>query len=307
MSEATITTISEDQTDGVMAKDLAVRDVLVIEQDGVTSFAVVTDTLAGETKTVVAVTTDSGEQTRWQWDNEAVVIIRKRDEVAAANGDADADADADTDTQDHEQTPAEAVAEAPKIPAEPFAKRPDLSQCDGKSEKQNRRCKLVANHEGPHRFVIREEVPQAPTLAQLRESADPKVKKTFAGFSLTMEPIPASADLSKQYSREVERDADQKKVDADAKKTYDKWVKGGSKKGTFVELAPKFGSRYIVPPAAFDTVINMLRKAVLVGAPTSGKKMAYRRAAHESGNVIINWLITDADAVLKDPKKNGGE
>jgi hypothetical protein len=176
----------------------------------------------------------------------------------------------------------------------------DLTQCTELSP-SGRRCKLAPGHDGKHRFVIREEVPQPKTLAELR-----KENKKLASFTLTAEAIPAGEDVSRQYNREIERDDDQKRVDADAKKAYDKWVKGGSKKGPFEEIAPKFGSRYIIPPEAFDTVIMMLRRSTQSGAATYGKKMAYRRGQHTSGNTIINWMIVDQGTFPKSSTDNGG-
>lgn len=164
----------------------------------------------------------------------------------------------------------------------------DLTQCEHTSEK-GRRCKLAPGHEGDHRYVIRENVKQPKTLSELRKED----AKKFGKFSLVAEEIPNDADVSRQYTREVERDADQLKVDADAEKMYKRWAKAGSPKGTFEELAPRVGSRFLVPPEAFDTVIAMLRKSTQSGAFTAGKQLAYRRGQHASGNTIINWMIVD--------------
>jgi hypothetical protein len=194
-----------------------------------------------------------------------------------------------------------------KVLADGTATAVDLTQCTAQSP-SGRRCKLHPDHvnsadakERKHRFVIREEVAQPKTLAELR-----KENKKLASFTLSAEAIPAGEDVSRQYNREIERDDDQKRVDADAKKAYDKWVKGGSKKGAFEDIAPKFGSRYIVPPEAFDTVIMMLRRSTQSGAATYGKKMAYRRGTHTSGNTIINWMIVDQGTFPKSSKDNGG-
>lgn len=183
----------------------------------------------------------------------------------------------------------------------------DLSQCAFVTE-AGRRCKLAPDHVNSpdaktrkHKMVIRDEVKQPKTLAELRAES-PKVK-----FTLVREDIPADAVVVREYNRPaIERDEDQKRVDADALVAYQKWTKGGKKTGTFEELAPKFGSRYIVPAVAFDTVIMMLRRATQAGTKTTGKKLAYRRAAHTSGNVIVNYMITDEGAV-KQPKKDNGE
>jgi len=176
--------------------------------------------------------------------------------------------------------------------------KPDLTQCENLSPK-GRRCKLAPGHDGDHRYVIRENAVKAPTLKELRASDAQK----FGKFSLVAEVIPAKADVSRQYKREIERDEDQLKVDSEAKKMYDRWVKKGSPKGSFEDLAPALGSRYIVPPEAFNTVIDMLRRATQTGAATQGKQLAYRRGEHESGNTIINWMIVDHGTF---PKKSDG-
>lgn len=177
--------------------------------------------------------------------------------------------------------------------------KPDLTQCTYKTA-AGRRCKLAPHGDDvKHRMVIRDAVKAPKTLSELRKED----AKTFGKFTLIREDIPATATVAREYHREVERDEDQKRVDADALTTYQKWTKGGKKTGTLEDLAPKFGSRYIVPAAAFDTVIQMLRRSVQAGTKTTGKKLSYRRTQHVSGNVIVNYMLTD-DGAIKQPKKD---
>jgi hypothetical protein len=178
--------------------------------------------------------------------------------------------------------------------------RPDLSRCEGQSA-SGRRCLLPRGHadspdkkERKHRFVIREEVASPKTLKELRTED----KKTFGKFVLASEDIPQDADVNRQYNgQQIERDDDQKAVDAAADEAYKKWEAAGKPTGKFEAVAHSSGKRYIVPPAAFDTVIMMLRRSTQVGAPQHGKKLSYRRGQHVSGNVIINYLITDIGAI----------
>lgn len=175
-----------------------------------------------------------------------------------------------------------------------FHARPDLSQCEFKTDK-GRRCKLHVGHTGDHAMVLRGGIATPKTLAELR-AADPTA---FAGFTLTMEKVPTNEDVSRQYTpRAAEpRDADQKRTDADALKNYNAWVAKGSPAKSFEDLA-KMGllSRYIFPPAAFDTIVLMLRRATQSGGPVNGKKLSYRRGEHVSGNSMIRFVITDKTA-----------
>ena len=276
MSEgtATIATVT------VLASALQENDVLIGEDWSATVNGVTTE----DGKINVAVTmVEGGETEVLQWDTDAPVVIVQRED--AGNG------------------------------ADNGPDRPDLTQCTATSP-SGRRCKLAPDHVNSpdkdvqkHRYVIRSEVKAPPTLAELK-AAD---KKTFAKFTLEAEDIPVDADVNRQYTgREIERDEDQKRVDADADAAYKRWTKAGSPKGKFEDIAKSSGKRYVVPPAAFDTVIMMLRRATQMGAPQAGKKLSYRRGQHVSGNVIINYLITDSGAVTTakadgDNGGNGGE
>jgi len=169
--------------------------------------------------------------------------------------------------------------------------RPNLSRCEFRTEKK-RRCLLVSGHEGDHAMVLRSEITPPKTLAELRkDNAD-----AFKGFKLTAEIVPDAEEIRREYKREAgPRDADQVKVDADAKRAYDAWVKAGSPAFRSIPDAPKgkFVFRYIIPPPAFDTVIMMLRRSTQTGGPVNGKRLAYTRAQHESGNVMVYYAVTD--------------
>lgn len=172
--------------------------------------------------------------------------------------------------------------------------RPDLSQCNYETAK-GRRCKLNDGHTGNHAMVLRGGIATPKSLAELR-AANPEA---FKGFTLTMERVPVNEDVSRQYTTRdaAPRDADQKRTDADALKNYNAWVAKGSPARSFEELA-KMGllSRYIFPPAAFDTIVLMLRRATRSGGPVNGKKLSYRRGEHVSGNSMIRFVITDKTA-----------
>jgi hypothetical protein len=275
MSEQTMT-----QTQEIPVTEMIAGDSL-LTLDG--TYALVNGVLEEDGKITAAVTTADNENLSWQWDAGNLVTIIARETTE--------------DTADKEVPPP--APASLKVPAVKWEDGKNLSRCAYKTEK-GRQCKLVDNHEGDHVFMFRGAVSTPKTLAELRK-AD---AKTFGKFTLAAEDIPATADLSRQYNREVERDDDQKRVDVDAKAAYDKWTKGGKKSGEFEAIAPKFGKRYIVPAPAFDTVIMMLRRAVQSGSPVAGKKLAYRRAQHESGNVIINFTITD-DGAIKRAKSDG--
>lgn len=179
--------------------------------------------------------------------------------------------------------------------------KPDLSQCTYVTDK-GRRCKLPANHVDSqdkdirtHRMILRDQVAKPKTLAELREAHKGNAA-VLKGFNLQVESVPTTEDVSREYSREAEpRDQDQIKVDADAKKNYDAWVKRGKPDKTFDELG-KMGllSRYIFPPVAFDTIILMLRRATQTGGPVNGKRLSYRRKAHTSGNTMVYFIVTDS-------------
>jgi hypothetical protein len=234
----------------------------------------------------VNVTGDGGEHDGMEYN----VPVDETSELALIT-DGIADQDTSLTADQAEMTDQEGPA------GDPGSNGVDLAQCTYTTDK-GRRCKLAPNHDGAHRMVIRDKVAAPKSLAELRKLD----AKKFGSLSLVAESIPRGEDVSREYNRDIPRDDDQKRVDADAKKTYDKWVKGGNTKGTFEDLAPKFGARYIFPPEAFDTVVLMLRRAVQSGGPVAGKKLAYRRKNHESGNAMVYFTITDQDAITK-PKK----
>lgn len=165
----------------------------------------------------------------------------------------------------------------------------DLTRCTNRTA-TGRQCKLNPGHDqGPnatdHRYIIRDGVAAPKTMDELSKSG-----ALGEGFSLKMEAVPEGTDVSREQTRaELPRDAHQKKVDKDAVTAYNAWVKAG-KQDDF-EKSPL--QRYVVPPAAFDTVIAMLRRATTSGGPLRGKTVSYRRKAHESGNVIINFRFAD--------------
>jgi hypothetical protein len=188
-------------------------------------------------------------------------------------------------------TNAKAPDTRPAMHTDGKTERPDLSRCEYTTDK-GRRCRLaVHTDDTQHVMVFRTGVATPKTLAELR-AAD---AKAFAGFSLAAEKVPTTEDFTREYTREAEpRDADQIKVDGDAKKNYQAWVAKGSPAKSFEELG-KMGllSRYIFPPAAFDTIVLMLRRATQTGGPVNGKKLSYRRKAHVSGNAMIYFVVTD--------------
>ena len=171
----------------------------------------------------------------------------------------------------------------------------DVSRCPVTTGK-GRRCKLVAGHAGypagapqhnaDHVYMFRSGVDAPKTLTELRAAGT-----VGATFTLTMEAVPKGTNLARSFTRSVAapRDADQLKADKDAQKAYDAWAKAG-KPGKFEDSPVQ---RYIVPPAVFNTVIQMLRRTTQAGGPMHGKKLSYRRAQHETGNAIINFTITD--------------
>jgi len=170
--------------------------------------------------------------------------------------------------------------------------RPDLSRCEYKTEK-GRRCRLVV-HGGDteHAMILRTGIPTPKSLAELREAGALNAKFTLP----KMEAVPTTENLGREYKREAgPRDADQRRVDTDVKRAYDAWVKAG--KPEKFENSPV--QRYIFPPAAFDTIILMLRRATQTGGPVVGKSLKYRRKTHESGNAMVYFTVTDGS------KKNG--
>jgi len=199
------------------------------------------------------------------------------------------------------QTTPQDITAAPPTGDVP-AGRPDLTQCQVKTDK-GRQCKLNAGHEPAkdekgrlyskgkawegHRMVLRENVPTPKTLAELRKS-DPKM----AGFKLVMSAVPKNADRGREVNREAEpRDDDQKRVDADALKSYNEWVRAGKPKDFEKPDFPV--QRYIFPPAAWDTVFAMLRRAGQQGGTVVGKRLEYRKKTHEDGNAMIFFAFTD--------------
>lgn len=171
----------------------------------------------------------------------------------------------------------------------------NLRQCEYKTAK-GRQCKLEYGHETKegaskedkkHRMVLASGIAKPPTMAELKAKG--------ITFDLKMEVVPKATDVSRDYQRAAApRDDDQKRVDGDAKKAYDKWAAAGKPTGTLEDLVKKgLAARYLVPPAAFDTVIAMLRRANTAGGPLPGKPLAYRRKTHESGNTMIVFAFTD--------------
>src|ERR1700744_2082832 len=167
----------------------------------------------------------------------------------------------------------------------------NLPQCPYKNER-GRQCKLSAGHDAKganngHKFVLRGAIQPPKPLAELR-----KTDESLKGFSLSMETVPKGESVSREQNREAApRDADQQRVDKDAVKAYEAWVAAGKPKG--FDKSGDALKRYIVPPAAFDTVVAMLRRATTGGGPLRGKRVEYRRRTHTSGNVIINFRFSD--------------
>jgi len=184
---------------------------------------------------------------------------------------------------------------------DPWINRPDLTRCEYKTDK-GRRCRLgIHGDDVDHAMVLRTGIAKPKTLAELRKSEI----AAFKGFKLAVESVPTTEDVSREYSRETEpRDEDQLKVDADAKRNYDTWVKKGSPDKSFDELG-KMGllSRYIFPPAAFDTIVLMLRRATQTGGPVVGKRLSYRRKSHVSGNAMVYFVVTEKSS--KTDETNG--
>jgi len=166
----------------------------------------------------------------------------------------------------------------------------NLTQCPQRTEK-GRQCKLTAGHKlntrpngktigDGHRYILRDKVAQPRPLADVLPP----------GFSLTMESVPKGEDVRREYSRTAApRSEDEKRVDKDAARAYALWVKAGSP----TDEAKYPWQRYIFPPAAFDTVIAMLRLATNLGGSVQGKALKYRRKTHESGNSMVYFMFTD--------------
>jgi hypothetical protein len=193
-----------------------------------------------------------------------------------------------------ENTQTGETAEA--MPAVKWEKGLDLSQCEHKTEK-GRRCKLVVHDDTiGHKYMFRNEIPAPPHITKVAPE----------GFTLQMERIPAGADLGISRTRALDpRDEHQVRVDKDSVRAYNAWDKAGKPKGKFEDLAVKYGGRYIVPPAAFDTVIDMLIRVKKSGGPLAGKRLQYRKGTHESGATIINFMFTDPDP--KTTAENDGQ
>lgn len=170
-----------------------------------------------------------------------------------------------------------------------YVARPDLSQCETKTAK-GRRCKLNAGHTGDHAYVLRSAVPAPKMLSELRQ--EKATARKFATFTLTAQDVPLGS-VQREYTREpIERDADQKRVDADALAAYKSWEKAG--KPTDKKKVPF--KRYIFPPEAFDAVILMLRRATQAGGPVQGKRLLYSRGTHTSGDAMVFFAVTDRPA-----------
>jgi hypothetical protein len=181
----------------------------------------------------------------------------------------------------------------------------DLTRCKEYTA-SGRRCKLAANHtdnpadEG-HMFVFRSPIATPKPLAELRKAdaeRDDDKKTGLAAFVLSAEEVPDDDDLSREYNKKEERDEDQKRVDADALKSYDAWNAAG-KPEKFEDLGTPDAEkgkpvlRYVFPPEAFDTIVLMLRRATQAGGTVQGKRLEYRRKSHVSGNAMVYFRITD--------------
>jgi hypothetical protein len=168
--------------------------------------------------------------------------------------------------------------------------KPDVSQCDFKTPK-GRQCKLAPGHEGPHRMVLRDQVPTPPTVAELKAKG---VK-----INLKMDAVPKSANIGREYKREAApRDADQLKVDGDVRKAYEEWKAAGKPKVKLANGKPNPAvpwKRYIIPPVAFDTVIALLRRATSGSGPVGRVSLKYNRHNHESGDLMIYFAVMDYD------------
>ncbi len=211
----------------------------------------------------------------------------------------------DTTIQDTENPSAETVIQDTETPAAPAPQAVPV-QCSHKSE-SGRRCKLNEGHDKAktadgHQYIVKSGISAPKPFGELLKELEGEGK----GFTLTAAPIPAGTDLSLRPGEWKElppRDEHQQRVDKDAERAYEKWVKGGKKSGTFEDLAVRFGGRYVIPPAAWDTVIAMLRMAVQSGGPLQGKHFAYRKTRHDSGNVALNYLFTEKSENVLKPKK----
>jgi hypothetical protein len=113
-----------------------------------------------------------------------------------------------------------------------------------------------------------------------------------AGFTLTATEVAKTDVLKKATTRQdtKPRDDEQKRVDQDAKKNY---AKNHGKHNAGEDFAVYFHAEYIVPPRAVDTVLDYLRRAGGTGGTAKGSVFRYRKGAHGSGNVRIQWAFID--------------
>lgn len=161
----------------------------------------------------------------------------------------------------------------------PFADG-DTNRCQFKTDK-GRQCKLIIHPDThKHMFVNREAADHKP-LSQVVPS----------GFSLTAVEVKNTDVLSKGGKRTdtKPRDADQKRVDGHVQKSAGKNSAHNSK----TEFGKLAVTEYVVPPAAVDTVLDYLRRAVGTGGPevAQGMTLRYRRGDHASGNTRLQWAV----------------
>lgn len=155
----------------------------------------------------------------------------------------------------------------------------DNERCENKTEK-GRRCLFVVHTDATaHKYVNRDK--QHFSLSDV----------VPAGFSLVATEVKPEDKVKKQSNRTdtKPRDADQKRVDTEAKKNAEKNARANHT--TKTEWEKIILSEYIVPPRAVDTVLDYLRRAASTGGTVSGKQLRYRKGTHASGNVRIQWAF----------------
>lgn len=160
----------------------------------------------------------------------------------------------------------------------------DNNRCTFKTDK-GRRCLLETHTDSvKHKIVDR-----SKTEHHALSSVLP------AGFSFKAETVTKTETLKKESNRKDDkpRDADQKRIDREAKANYDKNVAANRHAGQKFEEFTL--SRYIVPPKAVDTVLEYLRRSAGTGGTVHGSVFRYRKGTHQSGNVQLQWAFVKPD------------
>lgn len=136
---------------------------------------------------------------------------------------------------------------------------------------------------------------------QIKEEKSKRTRKptpSLAGLlgdtPLKAEPVSAGTQWKRNTTRQsAPRDREQKRLDQDAQRTYDQWVKVGSP--TDPDKCPSV--RYRVNPDALDALIAYTRRCVATGGPLPGKQVRYvREGVGEDGKAAIRVMYRDMPA-----------